>query len=133
MTIVYELPDGVELSEHLREHATFYICVMYSGLNYYIAATPNVRRLFELNDKGEPDKPDKRRRWTEYEKAYALRDIIAALHLQTRDVVLAGIESNVSRTLLGRMDELMRPTVQREIANETRLLNNGSKHDNETG
>lgn len=112
LTVVRKLPKHVRLSERLREHAPFYLAVQHFGITYYVAATPKVRQLLGLNAKGEEAPPDRRRTWSRYDKADAVRDIIDALHLQVRDVVLAGIEQNVTQTLLERMDEAMRPTVR---------------------
>jgi hypothetical protein len=41
--IVKKLPDHVQLSEHLREQAAFYLCVQSFGINYYVPATPRIR------------------------------------------------------------------------------------------
>lgn len=129
MTITRELPEGVELSPHLREQATFFIEVMLDGITYYIAATPRVRRLFELDERGRPNKPDRRRSWDDFEKDKALRDIASSLHLQVRDVVLAGIEENVSRVLLGKMRRAMAPTIRAHVLARTprALLTTGSE------
>ena len=113
--IVKELPEHVELSQHLRERADFYLCVQSLGVSYYIPATPDVRRLLSLDKRGRDAKPDGRRRWTIYDKGDALRDIVSALSLQVRDVELAGVEQNVTETLLDRMREVMSPTVRRLV------------------
>jgi hypothetical protein len=115
MTIAHELPEGVELSPHLRERASFYIEVMLDGITYYIAATPHVRRLFELDERGRPGRPDRRRKFDSFEKEKALRDITSSIHLQLRDVVLAGIEADVSRVLLGKMRRAMAPTIRAHV------------------
>ena len=112
MEIVDELPDGIELSEHLRSQAAFYLRVPSFGIPYYIPATPKIRRLLGLDARGREAKPDGRLSWTLYDRASALRDIVSALHLQVRDVVLAGIEEDVKAALLERMNYLMTPTVQ---------------------
>lgn len=121
MQIVHELPEHVELSQHLRDKSPFFLVVQLLGITYYIAATPTVRRLLELDEKGKTEKPDRRRRWDRYKMEDALRDIINSLHLQVRDVVLAGIEQNVTETLLAKMQEAMRPTVRKAIHARTEV------------
>lgn len=120
--IVKELPDDVELSEHLRDRADFYLCVQSFGISFYIPATADVRRLLCLDKNGQDVKPDMRKRWWSYDKADALRTIINALELQIRDVMLAGIEENVTRILLDRMDAAMRPTVKSLIDRQVKML-----------
>jgi hypothetical protein len=114
--IVDKLPDDVKLSEHLRGMAEFYLCVQSFGINYYIPATPRIRQLVELDSKGLDAPRDKRRRWDRYEKGDALRDIVAAIELQVRDVVLAGIERNVMDALLKRLEIALDKTVVRAVA-----------------
>ena len=120
--VVKELPEHVKLSPRLREQASVYLCVESLGVDYYIAATPKVRRLLCLDKHGHDAKPDMRRSWRTYDKADALRDIINSLELQVRDVELAGIEENVKEALLDRMDALMTPTVRGAIKGEQLLL-----------
>jgi len=120
--VVKKLPKHVKLSEHLRKQSSVFLCVQSFGINYYIPATPDIRRLLCLNKDGHDAKPDMRRSWWSMDKADALRDIISALELQVRDVVLAGIEQNVKRALLERMDTLMTPTVRGAIKGEQMLL-----------
>jgi hypothetical protein len=122
MYIVWELPEHVELSEHLKKQAEFYICVQSFGISYYIPATPKIRRLIGLDTKGNDAEPDRRRKWSKYQKADAIRDIVAALELQVRNVVLAGIEENVKQALLQRMDEAMTPTVRAMVRGAPRKL-----------
>jgi hypothetical protein len=112
MQIVKKLPRHVKLSPHLRERAPFYVLITHFGLPYYIPGTPKIRRLLELDANGRPGQPDRRLRWRDFDKADALRDIVAALSLQVRDVELAGIEQGVTQALLDRMAEVMRPTVR---------------------
>jgi adenosyl cobinamide kinase/adenosyl cobinamide phosphate guanylyltransferase len=69
----------------------------------------------ELNSKGHDAQRDRRLRWSSIEKGNALRDIVASIELQVRDVVLAGIEENVTNQLLKRMDAALRPTVRQAI------------------
>jgi hypothetical protein len=124
MYVVHELPEHVELSPHLKDRADFYLCVQSFGVSYYIPATAKIRRLLCLDKKGRDAKPDMRLRWWSMDKADALRDIISALELQVRDVVLAGVEQNVTATLLERMEAVMQPTVRRLVnkAQEHKLL-----------
>jgi hypothetical protein len=115
MEITRKVPKHVELSPRLKEKAAFYIRIMSLGIPYYIAATPVVQRLLTLDKDGKDAKPDLRLRWDSYKKEDALRDIVSSLELQVRDVVLAGIESNVTDALLARMAEVMSPTVRAKI------------------
>jgi hypothetical protein len=62
MYIVRELPEHVELSEHLKNQAEFYICVQSFGISYYIPATPKIRRLVGLDAKGNDAENDRRRK-----------------------------------------------------------------------
>lgn len=125
--VVKELPEYVQLSDRLKGMASCYLCVQSFGVNYYIPATPNIRRLLCLNKDGHDAKPDMRRRWDSYQKANALRDIVSSLSLQVRDVELAEIEGNVKQALLHRMDELMTPTVRGAIQAEQMLLTSGKE------
>ena len=127
--IVKELPEGVELSPRLRERADFFLSVQSFGVSFYIPATPKIRRLLCLDKHGRDVKPDMRRRWWNYDKADALRDIVCSLELQVRDVVLTEIEGNVTRTLLNEMRGLMRPKVRSLIDAQAvpKLLGSGSK------
>jgi hypothetical protein len=120
LTIVKELPEHVELSQHLREGTPFYIKVTHFGVPYYIAGTTNVRQLLELDKNGKQGQRDRRLRWGEYQKADALRDIVSSLHLQVRDVALAGVEERVTTTLLDRMERALAPTVRRAVEGEAR-------------
>jgi len=116
--IVRELPDHVELSEHLRDRADFYLMVLSFGVGYYIPATDDVRLLFGIDKNGRWLKsPRSARAWRnrQFDGSAALRDIVSALSLQVRDVELAGVEQNVTRELLDRMEKLMQPTVRRAI------------------
>jgi hypothetical protein len=122
MYVVHELPEGVRLSDHLRSQADFYIAVQSFGISYYIPATPRIRRLLMLDKHGLDAKPDMRLKWWRMSKADAIRDIIQAIELQVRDVVLAGIEQNVTDTLLDRMRDLMSPTVRGLIEDQTTKL-----------
>lgn len=120
MQITRKIPEHVELSPRLIEKAAFFILVQSLGITYYIAATPAVCRLLTLDKNGKDAKPDQRRRWDSFTKEDALRDIITSLELQVRDVVLAGIEENVSGVLLDRMAELMSPTIRAKIRSAAR-------------
>lgn len=122
MNIVHQLPEHVELSEHLREQAAFYICVESLGVGYYIPGTPEVCQLLELDSRGRDAKRDQRRRWNNFRKADALRDIVSALSLQVRDVELAGVERNVSATLLSQMRKAMRPTLRRTLEDHPKVM-----------
>jgi len=112
MHFATELPDGVKLSEHHTKGVPFYIGVQSFGLTYWIPAKPKIRMLLELDVRGRDAKRDRRFRWDRYRKADALRDIVSALEIQVRDVVLAGIEQKVTDALLDRMREVMSPTVR---------------------
>lgn len=112
MTILKSLPRGIDLCADLRERAAFYIQFQYLGVHYYIAGTEPVRRLMQLDDSGRHVGPS--RSMTDNERP--LRDIVAALYLQARDCALTGIAEEVKSTLLKRMDDLMTPTVHKEIA-----------------
>jgi hypothetical protein len=121
--IVRELPAHVELSEHLRGRADFYLMVLSFGVGYYIPATPDVRRMLGLDKNGHWLKhPASARAWRnrQFDAADALRDIVGALSLQVRDVELAGVEEGVTRELLDRMATLMRPTIRKRIADRTK-------------
>jgi sulfite reductase alpha subunit-like flavoprotein len=126
MYVVHELPDHVELSPNLRDRAEFYLCVQSFGISYYIPATPRIRRLLMLDKQGKDAKPDQRLRWWRMDKGEAVRDIIQSLELQVRDVVLAGIEQNVTHALLERMEAVMQPTVHGLVAKQAtkKLLEN---------
>lgn len=116
--IVRKLPKHVELSQHLREQTAYYIGVQSLGITYYVPATPEIRDLLELDGRGRDARRDRRRRWTNCEKADALRDIVAALSLQARDVELAGIERNVTDALLDRMRGALHATVRKSVEAE---------------
>lgn len=120
--IVHEIPEGIELSPHLKGRTDFYLLVSSFGVGYYIPATDKVRRLLGIDAKGKWIKrpPSERRwRWRTFDTADALRDIINALHAQVRDVELAEIETNVRRALLNRMEEALAPTIRRTIEQHT--------------
>lgn len=53
ITVVRKLPRGVKLSQHLNEHAPFYVMITLYRVPYYIAATPKVRQLLELDMNGK--------------------------------------------------------------------------------
>jgi hypothetical protein len=111
LTIEPKLPKHISLSPHLRERAAFYIVIMLQGSRFYIAATPEVRRMLRVDIHGKPAMP-KRRRKDEFDTEKALRDVLASVLLQLRDCVFAEIEGNVKQTLLHRMSQLMSPTVR---------------------
>jgi hypothetical protein len=135
MQIVKKIPRHVTLSKHLRARAPFFILVTEFGVPYYIAATPKVRQMLKLDIHGKPATPKQRRIWRDqFDNDDALRDVIASIHLQLRDVVLTGIEQDVTDTLLDKMREAMHPTVagmiEKKAEPATRLMLNVGGNNN---
>lgn len=113
MEIVRSLPKGVSLSDHLKERAAFFIVIQQFGISYYVAATPEVRRMLKLGANGKAASLKERRAWREQmDNEKGLRDVIASIHLQLRDVVFAGIEDGVTAELLKHFKRAMQPKVR---------------------
>lgn len=113
MEIVRKLPRGVSLSDHLKERAAFFIRMTEFGISYYVAATPEVRRMLKLGANGKPATLKERRAWREQmDNEKGLRDVIGSIHLQLRDVVFAGIEEGVTTELLKQFRRAMQPKVR---------------------
>ena len=111
------LPRWLELSRDLKGRSSHCVMVHYYGRPFYIPITKDVSRALNVGMDGKPRKePFKERGFSrELVLEKALRDIIMALYLQTRDNVLAEMEDSVKRDIMGRIDELISRPLRKEL------------------
>lgn len=95
--IVYKLPKGVSLSEHLRENALAYFGFGYMGHDYYIPITKEAKKLFKMNwvdGKLQFENHKEELRFGEF-----VRYITGAIYLQMRDTIGAKIHQEISQDI----------------------------------
>ena len=113
-----KLPKWVELCKDLRDGTSHFLVVHYFGRPFYIPVTKDVSRALGIHMDGKVrDKPYKERGIFDKEQHIdcALRDIISALYLQTRDNVLAEIEDSVKDDIHKRIDKLLSEPLRKEL------------------
>ena len=111
--IVYRLPKGVKLSQHLREGAMGYLRVAYLGNDYYLPITKNAKKIFGFKIiKGKIEQRD----WeTNTKMADFARDVVGAMFLQVRESVGDEIHSSLSQDIAEGFSKLAEKGLERII------------------
>lgn len=86
-----DLPEGLELSPHIRERAQgFFFAVRMNGKAYYVPISKEFKKLLKIRDVSDLTLTT----GTRVERV--LSDIISSVYLQIRDTVGAEIQSTLS-------------------------------------
>ena len=93
--IVYEIPEGLKLCPDIRNRAIAYMRIQSMGITYWVPITKEMKRFLKLKVKDGKIVFASGKQEDGFEKM--CRDILWSVHLQERDVVLAGIEENISK------------------------------------
>jgi hypothetical protein len=124
--IVQELPEGVELSQHLRDKAkarwkgkkfSGYFHFTMDGQSYYVPITKDIWDAFGFTQKYKDHKPGLGELSATSEER-ALRDIAGALLLQLRDNILGNMERSVLDELHARLDNVLHQPLRKAIDDE---------------
>jgi hypothetical protein len=117
--IIYKLPKGVELSQHLRDKALAYLDVRLYGLHYYIPITKEIKKQFHfIERKGEIIPTN----WKELDRLCEISQmIIDAVYLQVRDVVCGEIEENLDRELREGFSKLFENYIHKKVNEKVNL------------
>jgi len=126
--IVYELPKGIKLCKDITERAIAYIRISSMGIPFWIPITKEMKKFLKLKvRKGKilftgPQE----------DGLYKMcQDILWSVHLQERDVVLAGIEESISRDVQDGFAELFEKPIKRMVRRKMaeKLLPPGGSND----
>jgi len=95
--IIYKLPKGVELSDHVKEKALAYLDIRLCGIHYYIPITKEIKKQFNLIERKGKLTPTN---WKAFRRLSDIMQLtIDSIYLQVRDVVCAGIEESLDQEL----------------------------------
>jgi hypothetical protein len=113
--IIYKLPKGIELSQHLREKAIAYFRVMLSGHYYYVPITKQMKKRFGMKQhKGKILYSS----FSTIKFEDMLQIIIDSVYLQVRDVVCAGIEQSLDQELREGFSQLFDKYLHKRVMGE---------------
>jgi len=130
--VVSALPDGVEISQHLREKAAkrrlgkkkyaFFRLSLY-GRSFYVPITNEVWETFALKDsdfhENDDETPEGKRvvrfECTRHGLDGFLRQLIDSIALQVRDDVLDGMEESVMAEVMDHVRGALRAPIRARI------------------
>ena len=127
------LPEGVPISEYLKEKADGYIVVQVSGKPHFVPLTKSMKKRFHIRRKKDDIEFDDFKEEKDFDDI--VRTIANALYLQARDTIGVEIREDVVGIVTGRIRDLLNPIVDKEIDDrfEKKLLNAKSEETNIEG
>ena len=119
--IIYKLPKEVKLSQFLREKAECgaYLEVMFTGRNYYLPITKQIKKQFHLIERKGKIIPTN---YKEFRILYDIsQEIIDSIYLQLRDVVCFGIEQSLDQNLREGFSKLFEKFIESKVKEKVNL------------
>lgn len=117
-----DLPEDAKVSIDMKQRAKFFGVIMLSGVNYYIPVTKEMKKLFNIRIRnGKLYHVNHGFDSTDF-----VRDLIASVYFQTRDVVGDEIYSNLSSEITGEFRKFfsngLSRVINKQLENKTGQL-----------
>lgn len=131
--IEYTKEPKMNVSPMAREQAgkNGWATIIFFGVGYSVPVTKEMKRLFGMKRRGSEWLFGDQRTGMDFEKV--MMDTIAAVYLQVRDVVGAGVREELSKQLENSMSEMFAPFAAKAVesafeAREQKLLTEGNSN-----
>lgn len=108
---VYTIPNGVPISEDIKERSLAYMVVLLFGHRYYVPITKHVKKVLGLKIR------DGKIVYPGFDKENAIenmfRDVIQMVMMQVRHDLASQVEDSIMQEVREGFDKLMRPQLEK--------------------